>query len=232
MTRIATALALLLVLVGGARAREVATPADQLMQKGLRSYAVGDYDEAIAAFRQGYTLEPRAEFLYALGQAQRMQGDCHAAAASYRAFLRTAPAERSAAAAREHLKHCEAQIAATPAPPPAPSPTPAPSLVQPVPVVVQNVPAEKPRRRWYRDKAGDALGGLGVAALITGGALWGVGEAGARSLTDASQYGQFAARAPQADTFDRERTAGIVTVAVGGALTVAAIIRWSLVTRR
>jgi tetratricopeptide (TPR) repeat protein len=221
------ALLVMLCLVGPVRA--ATSEADQLMQKGLRSYAVGQYDEAIAAFRQGYELEPRADFLYALGQAQRMQGDCRAAAASYRAYLRTSPAERSAAPARENLKRCEAQIAA--APPPVPQPTPV-VTPPPPPPVVQSPPVELPRRRWYRDTAGDVLGGLGVAALATGGALWGVGEAGVRSLVDASQYGQFAARLGQGDTFDHERTAGIVTFAIGGALTAAAIIRWAVVARR
>jgi tetratricopeptide (TPR) repeat protein len=231
MRRAATWLALLFVLVVAGRAGAAAGTADQLMQKGLRSYAVGQYEDAIAAFRQGYELEPRAEFLYALGQAQRMQGDCRAAAASYRAYLRTSPPERSAATARENLKRCEAVIAATPPPQPPPV-QPAPVVVQPGPAVVQNVPVERPHRRWYRDVAGDVLGGLGVAALASGAALWGVGEEGARSLVDATQYGQFAARAGQADTFDHERTAGIVTFAVGGTLMVAAIIRWSVVARR
>jgi tetratricopeptide (TPR) repeat protein len=227
MKRVATAVLLLVLALAGGWARAAATPADQLMQKGLRSYAVGQYEEAIAAFRQGYELEPRAEFLYALGQAQRMQGDCHAAAASYRAYLRTSPPERSAATARENLKRCEALLAATPPPVVAPPP-----VVQPVPPVVQNVPVERPRRRWYRDVAGDVMGGLGVAGLATGAALWGVGEAGAKSLADTTQYGQFVVRVGQADTFERERTAGIVTLAVGGGLTVAAIVRWSLVSRR
>src|SRR5207302_10519562 len=68
-------------------------------------------------------------FLYALGQAQRMQGDCRAAAASYRAYLRTSPPERSAAPARENLKRCEALVAATPAAPVPVVPT-APAVVR------------------------------------------------------------------------------------------------------
>ena len=36
----------------------------------------GSEEEAIAAFKQGYQIEPDPQFLYALGQAQRMSGDC------------------------------------------------------------------------------------------------------------------------------------------------------------
>ena len=222
------ALFVMLVLLMPARVLAAPTAAE-LLQKGLRSYAVGEYDDAIAAFKQGYELEPRADFLYALGQAQRMQGDCRAAAASYRAYLRTAPPERSARPARENLKRCETQLATAPpqtSPPPATVTTPSPQ------VQVQAAPPPREHRRWWRDPAGDALAGIGVAALIAGGASWGVGESGARALAGATQYGQLAARLGQADGYERERTAGIVVVAVGGALVVSGVVRWLVVSRR
>jgi tetratricopeptide (TPR) repeat protein len=193
--------------------------ADELLERGLRSYAVGRYDEAIAAFQRGYELDARADFLYALGQAQRMSGDCKAAAASYRAYLRTAPAERAAAPARQNLERCEQQLAGAPAP----------AVVEPTAALV--TPAAPPPRRWRDDRAAGLLCGLGAAALVAGGALWGVGENGARTLADASRYDQFAARAADGDAFERERTAGIVTVAVGGALVTAAVARWIWVAR-
>jgi tetratricopeptide (TPR) repeat protein len=194
--------------------------ADELLERGLRSYAVGRYDEAIAAFQRGYELDARPDFLYALGQAQRMRGDCKAAAASYRAYLRTAPPERAAAPARQNLERCEQQLAG--APPPA--------VVEPTPALVTPAPPPPPRR-WRDDRAAGILCGLGAAALVAGGALWGVGENGARTLSGASRYDQFAAGAADADAFERERTAGIVIVAVGGALVTAAVARWIWVAR-
>jgi tetratricopeptide (TPR) repeat protein len=215
-------LALLWVLCSAAVA--LASPADELLERGLRNYAVGRYDEAIASFQRGYELSPRADFLYALGQAQRMKGDCRAAVASYRSYLRTSPPERSAAPARQNLERCEHELAN--APPAAVEPQPA---TPPPPPPTTIVIAPRPRAR--DDRAAAALASVGGAALVAGGVLWGIGEAGARSLADAASYPDFAAHASDADAFSRERTAGIVTVAVGGALVTIAIVRWGWLAR-
>jgi tetratricopeptide (TPR) repeat protein len=220
-----------------------ASPATELLDRGLRAYAVGKYDDAIADFQRGYQLEPRAELLYALGQAQRMKGDCRAAAASYRAYLRTAPPERSARPARENLRRCEAQIASEPpSPPPSTTADASHSTAADAShstaadggdaAASASIGVAAPRRRWWRDPAGDTLAALGIAALGAGGASWGIGEAGARSLDGATSYGAFAAHGAQADAYDRERTAGIITVAVGGALVVSGVARWLYVSRR
>jgi hypothetical protein len=150
-----------------------------------------------------------------------MTGDCRAAASSYRAYLRTAPAERAAAPARQNLERCERELAATPPPSPPPVVEPQPAT-PPVAVVVT-----PPRRRARDDRAAAVLAGVGGAALVAGGALWGVGEAGARSLANATSYADFAAHAADADAFERERVAGIIAVAVGGALVTVAVARWS-----
>ena len=204
-----------------------ASPADDLLQRGLRSYAVGRYDEAIAAFQRGYELEPRPDFLYALGQAQRMKGDCHAAVASYRAYLRTSPPERSAAPARQNLERCEHELANAPPPTSPPVAAPVEPATPPPPTIVVVTP--KPRVRDDRPAA--VLAGVGGAALVSGAVLWGVGEAGARSLADASTYDQFAAHGHEAATFSGERIGGIVAVAVGGALVTVAVARWAWLAR-
>jgi tetratricopeptide (TPR) repeat protein len=197
-----------------------AAPADDLRASGLRAYAVGRYDQAIEAFQQAYQLDPTPDLLYALAQAQRMKGDCKAAATSYRAYLRTGPSERSAAPARQNLERCEQELA-KPAPP------------QPTVEVMTPPPSEPavPPRRWQSDRAAAVLMGLGGAAVVAGSVSWGVGEAGAQSLAAASSYDQFAARAGDADAYDRERIGGIVSVAVGGVLAVVAVGRWVYVAR-
>jgi tetratricopeptide (TPR) repeat protein len=214
--------ALLLLLVARVA---VAAPGDELLQRGLRSYAVGRYDEAIDAFQRGYELSARADFLYALGQAQRMKGDCRAAIASYRAYLRTAPSERAAVPARQNIDRCEHELAN--APPPTPPPAPVEPATPPAPTIVVVTP--KPRVR--DDRAAAILAGLGGAALVSGAVLWGVGESGARSLADATTYDQFAAHGHEAATFDGERIGGIVAVAVGGALVTVAVARWAWLAR-
>jgi tetratricopeptide (TPR) repeat protein len=210
---------LIVVLLLACARLAAAAPADDLRATGLRAYAVGRYDQAIDAFQQAYQLDPTPDLLYALAQAQRMKGDCKAAAASYRAYLRTGPNERSAAPARQNLERCERELAK-----PAPAePTVAVVAPPPEPAV--------PPRRWQSDRAAAVLMGLGGAALVAGSVSWGVGEAGARSLADASSYDQFAAHAADADAYDRERIGGIVSVAIGGVLAVVAVGRWVYVAR-
>ena len=199
-----------------------ASPADDLLERGLRAYAVGHYDDAIDSFQRGYELAPRADFLYALGQAQRMKGDCRAAVASYRAYLRTSPPERAARPARENLERCERELQS--------APPPTPPVIEPQPATPPP-PAMPPRRRARDDRAAGLLAGFGGAALVAGAALWGVGEAGARSLANASTYDQFAAHGHDADAFSAERTSGIVAVAVGGALVTVAVARWAWIAR-
>ncbi|MBI5543108.1 MAG: hypothetical protein HY901_04420, partial [Deltaproteobacteria bacterium] len=46
------------------------------LERGLRSYDVQQYEEAIAQFKKGYQLDPRPEFLFALAQAERLRGNC------------------------------------------------------------------------------------------------------------------------------------------------------------
>ncbi len=238
MTKPTNVITLLCVLLLSATA--LASPAETLLERGLRSYAVGHYPEAIASFQRGYELEPRAEFLYALAQAQRMNGDCRGAVASYRAFLRTSPGERAAAPARQNLARCEellASIAPETVAPGLTAPQTSPEAAATTPATTTTAPASierplPPAPPWYRDRAGIALGAVGVAVAGAGAALWGIGEAGARSLADATQYGQFAAHGGSADAYGNERIAGIICVSVGGALVVGAIGRFVAVSRR
>lgn len=210
-----------------------ASPVDTLLERGLRSYAVGHYPEAIASFQRGYELEPRPEFLYALAQAQRMNGDCRGAVISYRAFLRTSPTERAAAPARQNMARCEELLATIQPETVAPGlatqlpPNGDAQVAQPTATVERPLPPAPP---WYRDRVGLALGVVGVAAAGAGAALWGVGEAGARSLADAQRYGDF--HGGSADAYGNERIAGIICVAVGGALVVSSVARFGIVSRR
>src|SRR5438445_13518849 len=128
-----------------------------------------------------------------------MKGDCRAAAASYRAYLRTSPAERSAAPARQNLERCERELANAPPPPvPTPSVDESGGTVATATANTVTVATAAPRRRWQDDRAAPILVGLGGAALVAGGVLVGVGEAGARSLAGATSYDQFAAHARDA----------------------------------
>ena len=85
--------------------------ANNLLRLGLERYEHGNLIGAIEAFERGYAVEPRPEFLFALGQAHRRRGDCDRADRYFGEFLATGPSAGQADAARGQLARCE------PAPP-------------------------------------------------------------------------------------------------------------------
>ena len=64
--------------------------AHELYVEGMRLYNLGNYDEAIEKYEQGYRLVPLPGFLYNLAQAYRFKGECAKAYRLYRNFLRLA----------------------------------------------------------------------------------------------------------------------------------------------
>jgi tetratricopeptide (TPR) repeat protein len=188
-----------------------------LLTKGLRAYEVQRYAEAIESFREGYQLDPRPEFLYALGQAERMSGDCRRAIEAYRAFLRSGPTAVQAGSAEKNIARCESQLAA--APPAEPSPAPAA-------VTLVGAGPPRPQPTWART-VGHVLVGFGVATIAAGGALWGIGQSQLDAVDAADRYDRFVAARAAAGNAEGERTAGIVWVAVGGAALVGAVIHYA-----
>jgi tetratricopeptide (TPR) repeat protein len=99
-TPVAASLALLLVLATTSlvtpRHAHAGEPpmkpeARALLDAGLGHYAAKDYEAAIAAFRRGYELDARAEFLFAWAQAERLSGDCASAIELYEMFIASGP---------------------------------------------------------------------------------------------------------------------------------------------
>jgi tetratricopeptide (TPR) repeat protein len=75
----------------GAGPTEAQVEAARLFDRGDTHFNLGEYDEAIAAFKAGYRLHPAPAFLYNLGQAYRLKGSCRAAARMYTNYLRLRP---------------------------------------------------------------------------------------------------------------------------------------------
>lgn len=203
------------------------------LEKGLRAYDVQSYAEAIDEFRAGYQIDTRPEFLYALGQAERLSGDCKGAMEAYRSFLRTNPSSRQEGSAKKNLQRCarelEAAASAAPRPPASVEPAAERAAVPPPPEPVPPPPAPAP---YYRDMLGGAALGVGLAGIGAGGALWGIGEAQIGAVNGASRYDQFARSAAGAQGAETLRIAGIVSVSVGGALLVVAAVRYGVLARR
>jgi hypothetical protein len=197
------------------------------LDAGLRAFQVQDYAKAISEFQEGFEIDPRREFLYALGQAERMSGDCEKAIRSYDAFLGSNPPDRQAEPARQNLKRCQEQLAKKTPPPPEPKPEAMPEPM-PAPVsapVLSPAPAPASDKPWYIDTWGDLLVGSGVAALVVGGLVWSGAQDDIAAAHGSMSYPDFMAHADGAET---RQTIGVVTMIAGGALVAGGIVRYWL----
>jgi tetratricopeptide (TPR) repeat protein len=109
--------------------------ARQLFEEGQASYALGEYDQAIARFRQAYELTHAPGLLFNIAQAHRLQGSCRRALDVYGHFVRLDPTSpyRSEADAQIEVLGARCGAALPPAPPPHDSAAQTPAhLVLPV----------------------------------------------------------------------------------------------------
>lgn len=161
---------------------ELETRARELIDSGQRHFDVGEYDEAIADYREAYRLVPRPGVLYNLGQAFRLKGDCLTASRMYRNYLRVEPASKHRALVEQHLEalaECAAEreaagarVAATEGSeleePPAEEPPAEEVVVAPPPEPEPPPPPPPP-------PSGKTRKMIGLAVLVTGGAALGAG---------------------------------------------------------
>src|SRR5215831_15545992 len=110
----------LLFLAGGAHAQpkapEMNPKARAHLERGLKLYAEGDYLGASREFQLGHVIDPRPEFLFAAGQAERKAGDCKKATEFYHQYLKTGPPSKDAVAVGQLLDECAKRLRAAPAP--------------------------------------------------------------------------------------------------------------------
>lgn len=82
--------------------------ARRLATRAQVHFDLGEYEQAIAAYREAYRVHPTPGLLYNLGQAYRLMGDCVSATTMYRNYLRLAPRSRYRQLVRQHLATLEA----------------------------------------------------------------------------------------------------------------------------
>jgi tetratricopeptide (TPR) repeat protein len=110
-------------LYGVASAQPAKTPEEQagdLVDEAIRHYNVGEYAEAIDAYKAAYKLVPEPTLLWNIAQAYRLAGDCAKALTSYRSYVREAPTGEFRAMADQRIPEMDecAKKAAPPPPPP------------------------------------------------------------------------------------------------------------------
>jgi tetratricopeptide (TPR) repeat protein len=154
----------------------------ELYEQGKAAYRLGEFDVAIAAFRDAYKEKPDPVFLYNIALAYRGKGDLEQAIFFYQSYLREAPeaANRSQVEAKlgELRRALEERQRATESPPK----TPLPPAVAAKPAPAQAPP---PRRSRMLLVTGGTVGGLGLLAGIGGSVLL-VRAAGARRDVEAA----------------------------------------------
>ena len=195
------------------------------LDRGMIHYQEKAFDKAIKELKKGQQIDPRPEFLYALGQAYRASGDCAEAIKQYEAFLETAPPPKQAEAAKRNIERCKEALEAVkpkPEPPPEPPPVVAPPPPGPEP------PPLALRRPWYRNWAAHALVAAGVATLVTGAVVWQQGRLTIDRAWSASTYDSYQSRAKDLSSADAMQKSGVALLAASGALLVAGALTYVL----
>lgn len=69
--------------------------AKALYEQGLRAYNIAEYQDAIKAWKEAYSLTKRPLLLFNIGQAYRLDGDCKKALTFYDTYQREEPAPKN-----------------------------------------------------------------------------------------------------------------------------------------
>jgi len=180
----------LAALIAGTLAAPGAAEADPVkatahFERGTRLYQVGEYAQALEAFKAGHLEEPDPSFLFNIAQAHRQLGHPREAITFYRRFLSLDPATPMRADVERRIRDLEAEANRPSAPIP---PPPRPLAFSPAAGHAESKAA--PAGDLSRRDAGPAPEGPSRWPVWVGGALT-VGLAGAAtavSLTTRARY--------------------------------------------
>lgn len=211
---------------------DLARQVDEHLQRGIEFYAQKQYELALVEFRAGFALDPRPDFLFAMAQAERLSGDCPTAVVYYQRFLETHPDPNQAEAARVNLRRCNRALESGPGGRPRES-TPAAldeaeqASAPPEPIQVPAAALTSGPRRdespWYRDIAGGAMAGGGVAALGVSIGFWVAKGSAEKAASESTNYFDYVDANQRAS---RDRTVSLVALGVGAALAAGATYRY------
>jgi len=80
--------------------------ARQLFELGVEEYKAKQYDAASASMGKSYALDPQPQALYALAQAERLNGNCKDAVPHYEKMLETTKDESTIKAVKNSIELC------------------------------------------------------------------------------------------------------------------------------
>jgi tetratricopeptide (TPR) repeat protein len=201
-----------------ATAQKLTPKAQEKYNQGKISYDVGEFDAAIAAWKEGYKLSSEPIFLYNIAQAYRHAGNINQALFFYRSYLRNAPDAANRKIAEDRIDELERLQAQEPKDPgretPAKDPTPPdrPTVVAP-----PGPPPPPPPPGRGKRLAGLATAGAGVALVGLGSFfLLDASSRGGELEAAADRHDPWtAATAAELDAVNSRRTLGTVVTVVG-----------------
>jgi tetratricopeptide (TPR) repeat protein len=197
---------------------EAMARARELHEQGLRHYDLGEYEEAILAFKAAYELAPASGLLFNIAQAYRLQGPagCGPAIRFYRTFLQVEPAAPNRAAVEQwiaELDHCGQE---------GPRPTSvAPGQVAAPAQATAAVERDEAAPRWPPL----TLGAIGLAAAGAGGTLYWLAGKRFHDLED--ECGDGSCSPSRWRRYRSMERIGLGMMATGGAATITAAI-WAV----
>lgn len=128
-------------------------------QRGAQLYQAKQYDEAIAAFREGYARKPHPAFLFNLAMAYRAKGDPQSAIENYEAYLKAQPDASDRAAVEAAIAEQRTKLAAAA---PASAAQPGVTLVKTGDGGIGGSSQPIYRKWWFWTATGVAVAALGV----------------------------------------------------------------------
>ena len=196
-----------------------ADQASDAMKKGIDLYKAGKYAEASPHLEKAYKLDGKPETLFSLAQAQRLSGDCVAAAANYHKVIEKVSDMNVGKLVQQNLALCEPDV-------PKPDPEPkADKREEPADpgkpeVIEKTVVREVPRT----DKLAAVMFGGGMLAVGVAGGLY---IAASNNADAADRAGSLEDHDLLADRATSQRTIMYVAGGVGVAMMGFAIYRWT-----
>lgn len=216
----------MVVLLMAITARADVAVAKRAYEKGLVAYNLQQFGDALELFRRAYQERQDPAFLFNIGQCQRQLGRFDEAAKSYRAYLSTSPeTPGNAVQVRALIVDMEAAKLPRHAPEPPAAPAVAPGAVYVMPAAALDLAP----RRWYQNPVGWTVLGVGVAGVAASIGLFAHANDLDHQLGSASSLVQVQQLQSDRNTY---QTAGIASVAIGGAALVAGAVVLGVMAKR
>jgi tetratricopeptide (TPR) repeat protein len=186
------------------------TEAHQHVNRATELHEQGKFAQALDELKTAFSLDPKPELLYAMGQLHLSLGQCPQAITYYQRYLATTPDPSTSNAAIEAIEVCKSN------PPPVPVNGRARTGGN---LASSSLTLEATTARaWYGDYIADALVGGGVATGLVGVLAY---RAAVRSRDSASTATDFQGYVDLVDRAHSQRAAAVVLGAASAALVAA-----------